>query len=264
MGVAASLIVERFLLAARSSGGTLDRILHAVAEANIIQLFAWYAAFVLLYEGSAKLATRRDMAAAFCLAAALLAANILNAPVLFAVIATAGGIYLFATSADDHHTRAAATVFIALTLNAIWGPHFFSLCADAFLWADTNVVVAALKFLEPGIAISEFAISAPDGHRIVILDQCSAFHNMTLAILACAAMAMLTRQRWRARDTLILAAACVLMFILNAARIFLMALGRESYVYWHDGQGATLFGLMVTVAIVALCYFGMRETERTA
>lgn len=239
-------------------------MLAAIAEANLIQLFAWYAAFVLLRAASPRAATMRDLAAAFFIALAILAASAPATPPLFGAFATAGAIYLFTTSKDDIVLRAAATIFTALTLNAIWGPLAFSICAEAFLWADTNVVVAALKLLKPGISIAEFAIIAPDGHRIVILDQCSAFHNMTLAILACVAMAMLTRQRWRIRDTFILAAACVLMFVMNAARIFMMALGRESYAYWHDGQGAAYFGLVVTATILALCYFGIRGRKGTA
>jgi exosortase/archaeosortase family protein len=263
-GIATNYIVDKLSGGADTTASLPDRMLSAIAEANLIQLFAWYAACVLLHAASPRLATTRDMAAAFLIAFTMVVANLLAAPLLFGVAVTAGAIYLFATSKDDTPLRAAATVLTALTLNAIWGPLAFSICAEAFLWADTNVVVAALKLLKPDISIAEFAVLAPDGHRIVILDQCSAFHNITLAMLACAAMAMLTRQRWRMRDTLILTAACALMFAMNAARIFLMALGRESYVYWHDGQGAALFGLVVTMTIFALSYLGIRMSERKA
>ncbi len=261
-GIATNFLVDKFRIEPTAS--LPDRMLAAIAEANLIQLFAWYAAFALLHAARPRMAATCDMAAAFSLALAMVAANLLAAPLLFGSVATAGAIYLFATSKEDQALQASATVFIALTLNAIWGPLAFSICAEAFLWADTNVVAAALKLLKPDITIAEFAVVAPDGHRIVILDQCSAFHNITLAVLACAAMAMLTRQRWRMRDTLILVAACALMFAMNAARIFLMALGRESYVYWHDGQGAAHLGLAVTMAIFALCYFGIRDRERMA
>ena len=70
-------------------------MLTAIGEANLIQLFAWYAAFVLLRAASPSLATARDMAAALSLAAAMFAANLSGSHVMFAAVATAGAAYLF-------------------------------------------------------------------------------------------------------------------------------------------------------------------------
>ena len=74
-------------------------------------------------------------------------------------------------------------------------------------------------------------------------------------------MTMLHRQVWRRLDILVGLSACLAMYLMNAARIVKMALGKQDYHYWHDGAGAELFGLAVTVTIAAICFAGVKLTE---
>lgn len=258
----ANYTLDYFLRFGGAGIGLGAQSISALESINVFQIFAWYAAFALLQASDRiRPASPGDLAIVYFIASGMLGANLFADRTVFAVLATIAALYLCLNHRGDLNFKAAGAVFLAIAANGVWGPLFFSYSADEFLWADSRITGAVLHFLRPDIEWSALAIRAPDGHRIVVIDQCSSFHNMTLAILCAVSMIMLRRHTWRQSDIYVIAILCVTMFLMNAARIFAMALGKANYIYWHDGPGAMIFGAAVTLVIFAVCFVALRCTE---
>jgi len=54
--------------------------------------------------------------------------------------------------------------------------------------------------LRPDIIWRNTTFLSPDGHAIALIGGCSSFNNVSTAVLACVAIAMLTRTEWVRRD----------------------------------------------------------------
>jgi hypothetical protein len=46
------------------------------------------------------------------------------------------------------------------------------------------------------------------------------------------------------------------MIVLNATRLYLMALNPENFIYWHDGFGAQIFAVGSSLIIATICLLG--------
>lgn len=241
-----------------------DSLFSLAGSINVFQLLAWLVAFGLLRQASSQQsgAHFKDQLIAFVFVTGILLANFLSQPFLFAVLVSSGAIFIASTSPRRSPARAAGMIFFAMAVNAIWGPAFFALAAGAFLQADELITRAAIHALFPQISWANNVITAPDSHRIVLLDGCASFHNMSLALLCWTAVTMHARPYFVWRDMATAAIACISMYLLNAGRIALMAQGREMYVYWHDGHGKDIFAIAVTLTIAAICLAGCREAKR--
>jgi len=252
-------LLDRFL-SVLSQGPHAVSLLSLAGSINIFQLIAWLIAVGLLRQAAVQQSGVhfKDQLIAFGFVTGILLTNIFSQPFVFAILVSTGVIFVIVTSPRRSPARAAGLVFCAIAVNAIWGPAFFALAAGAFLQADELVTRAAIHFLFPQIVWENNVITAPDNHRIVLLDGCASFHNMSLALLCWTAITMHARPYFVWKDMATAAIACLSMYLLNAGRIALMAQGREFYVFWHDGAGKDIFAITVTLSIAAICLAGCR------
>jgi hypothetical protein len=131
----------------------------------------------------------------------------------------------------------------------------FSLFAFDLLRADAAIVGAFLDLTQSGYAWHDNVI-ATQGHSIEIYSGCSSFHNVSLAMLCWVTLTKLTRPIWIATDFIFGAAACAVMIAVNVARLYVAALSYGSYEYWHNGDGAHIFQVGVSVIILLICLWG--------
>lgn len=236
----------------------------ALQSLNGFQLLAWAAAISLVMRANwSETASIADMAIAFAFVALAATANATGDRLLFAAVATGAAIYAFARCGTRPQLMAAAAILLAVAGNAWWGPFVFSFVAEVFVKADVALVGETLRRFNPNVTLDAGFIVAPDRHALVILDRCSSFHNMTLAMLFWVSLTMYRRQYWLRGDFVALACACLVMFALNAWRIALMARSRIDFVYWHDGAGAAIFGAASTLLILAIVATGAVMAERS-
>jgi hypothetical protein len=52
------------------------------------------------------------------------------------------------------------------------------------------------------------------------------------------------------------------VIVLNAGRLYLMALSPEHFTYWHDGFGVVIFNWVTTLAVLAISLWGALGTRR--
>ncbi len=171
------------------------------------------------------------------------------------IVATLFAIYIYLVNSKGSYSRAAATVLLALCVQALWGPIFFSLFAFDLLRADAAIVGTFLNLTQSGYIWHDNVI-ATRGHSIEIYSGCSSFHNISLAMLCWVALTKLNRPVWIASDFIFGAAACAAMIVVNVSRLYVAALSYGSYEYWHDGNGAHIFQVGVSVIILLICLWG--------
>jgi len=230
-----------------------------IAGIGAFQLLAWFAVFLLLVrEPSGNPATRQDFVVIGLLGIMNIALGIINivpAQRVIWIVATLGAIYIYLMNTKGSHSRAAATVLLALCVQSLWGPVFFSLFAFDLLRADAAIVGMFLDVTRSGYTWHDNVI-ATQGHSIEIYSACSSFHNLSLAVLCWVTLTKLNRPVWIATDFIYGAAVCAVMITVNVARLYVEALNYGSYEYWHNGNGIHIFQVGVSLIILLISLWG--------
>jgi hypothetical protein len=258
---AAILLATKFFQSVLQVSGLSfrDSLLIQAAGIGAFQLLAWFAVFrLLIREPSALPATRQDFAVIGILGIvniALGAVNVVPAQREIWIVATLAAIYIFLTNAKGSYGRAAATVLLALCAQSLWGPVFFSLFALDLLRGDAVLVGTILDATRSGYTWHDNIVET-QGHAIEIYGNCSSFHNISLSILCWVTLTKLSRPTWIPSDFIFGAAACVVMIAVNVARLYVAALSYASYEYWHNGFGAHIFQVGVSVMILLISLWG--------
>ncbi len=219
---------------------------------GFFQYMAWYAIFRLLMASDAGPSARAQdvlIATAACIPL------VLPTPRVIWVAATCMAVYWLWTYRGDAKLRAAAIVLAALSVQQLWGYVFFHLFAFPLLCAETAVVGTILEGLRAGTLWHNNVIVGPDGYGIVLYDQCSAFHNLSVAMLCWVTISRLRHQFWHRRDLWIGAVVALTMVGWNILRLSFMAWSLAQYEFWHDGAGAQIFalGAALSVLLISLC-----------
>ncbi len=230
-------------------GGTTALSLESIGA---FQILGWFAVLRLLYlQTSSAPASNRD----FWVMGVVGAINFLPSGKATWIAATLAALYIYVGNEKASNGRAGASVLGALSVQSLWGPTLFSLFTVYILRADAALVGVALKLTRGGFDWHENVIST-QGFTVGIYNDCSSFHNISLAALCWMSLTKLHRPTFIRSDFKFGAAACLAMIVLNAARLYTISLGRESFAYWHDGAGAQIFAVTASFFIAAICAWG--------
>ncbi len=263
LGVATQYIAFRFQAATLAHTGFADQFVHAIGSFNVFQVFAYVAALRLIFNGEVYVkAGSSDFALTTLIALGAGLAGATGEILILDIAVSLAAIIVFRVLRNDRNERAAAFVFGALTLQAIWGPWLFALTASEILRVETFVVGSLLHLLSPAVVWNGSVFVAPDAHSIIVIEGCSAFANILLAMLCWTSMTMWDRQYWRTTDIFIGLAMYASVVAVNTLRLCLMAQSASNYQFLHNSPGATLIGLIVTVMLPAFCWSGLQLTER--
>jgi hypothetical protein len=243
--------------------GSLDAFLASLLAQNDIY---WLACAVAIYRlslsGRTARADRFDCAFALAIGAAILLSSLLPYRVGIGTLATIVAFYLLTFSRGDPNLKAAGVVLLAISIQLVWGPIFFRLFTPELLKIDAGLVGSILKLLRPDIVSNGTTFFSPDGHAVSLVAGCSSFTNVSTAVLACAAVAMLRRTEWIRRDLLTIAIAGAAMILINSARICLFAWALDYHVFWHDGAGAQVLAIAQTLVVLAVAWWGAAPARR--
>ena len=239
--------------------GLAASITTALSSKSAFYYLAWYAVLSLLFESDRQIrASATDVG--FVLLIAML--NFLSASSVAWVSITAFGIFIVLRSARDSSLAAAAVVLMALALNGLWGPTLFDLFAIQLLQLDAALVGTLLSLTQPGMSWDQTIVGRPDGHSVFIYSPCSSFHNISLGLLCWVSVTKLVRSRWVRSDFLWASAVAGAVIVLNASRLYLMALSPEYFTYWHDGFGVVIVNWVTTLVVLAISLWGALGTRR--
>ncbi len=240
---------------------SLEALVADLLAIGIFQYLAWYVIFRLLAASDrAPTAGPRD----FLVTVAFLLPVFLPASKTIWIAATGIAVYLWLASAGDRKLRAAGVVLAALAVQELWGHIFFNLVTFPLLRAETAAVGTIMDALRPGTVWHDNAVIGPNGFGIVIINSCSSFHNLSLAMLCWLTLSRMRHQDWRTRDFWIGGAIGVTMILFNLVRICLMGWDVDLYHYWHDGIGAEMYAVGASLTILLMSLYGSRRTRQPA
>jgi hypothetical protein len=245
--------------------GSLDAFGASLLTQNDIY---WLACGVTLYRlwlgDPAVRADRRDVALALILGALILFSSLLPYRFGIGFLATLVAIHLLTFDHGDRNLKAAGAVLLAVSTQLVWGPIVFQLFTPELLKADAELVGTALAALRPDIVWSSTTFFAPDGHAVSLIAGCSSFNNVSSAVLACVAIAMLRRNEWVRSDIATIIIASVAMILVNSARICLFVWSKDYHLFWHDGAGAQILAIAQTLVVLAIAWLGAGRSRRAS
>jgi hypothetical protein len=250
---------QLFGLAKETSAASPTTLFTDLAAVGIFQLMAWYAIFRLLFSSDpAPAAQWRDflIAAALCLLVFLPSTHIIWATALGIAI------LIWLTNSGDPKLLSAGTVLAVLSVQQCWGRIFFRIFEIPLLRAETAVVGTIMEIFRPGTQWQDNVIVGPSGHGIVMYDGCSSFHNLSVAMLCWVTVSKLRNQNLQNRDYVIGCVVGIVMIFFNISRLCLMAWDGDLYEYWHKGDGAQIFDVGASAAILLISLVGSRFARR--
>jgi exosortase/archaeosortase family protein len=238
---------------------SLEALVSDLLAVGIFQYLAWYVVFRLLVSSDvARAARSRD----FLITAALCLPVFLPTSKMVWVAATGIAAYLWLFDQGDPKVRAAGVVLAALSVQELWGHLLFQLLTFPLLRAEAAVVGTLLEAVRPGTMWHDNTITGPNGYGVVIINSCSSFHNLSLAMLCWLTVSRLRHQDWRVRDFVFGGAIGVTMILFNVVRICLMAWNINFYHYWHDGTGSQIYAIGASLTILLMSLYGSRPAAR--
>ena len=258
--LALALLCQQFLAVPSDTlAAYLEGLQSHLAAKSIFTYIAWFAVLSLIVDSARRAPAR---ASDVVLLLAVIASGVLTARSVPWLAMTAAAAYFMLRDRTDIKLGAAGAVMLALAFNGFWGPRLFEIFAYHLLQADAALVGAALSATRSGIQWSETIVGASSDHSIIVYGPCSSFHNISLGLLCWVALTKLARPRWVRADVLVGLAVVATVIALNASRLYLMALGAESFEYWHNGTGQLIFAWATTLGVLAISLYGALRVGR--
>lgn len=149
-------------------------------------------------------------------------------------------------------------IFLAVATYRLLPKVILVVFGDLILRLDTAAAGILLTFVEPGSTWSGDVIRPPNDIGITVAIGCSSFANLSLVTLCYTSMALLDDARWSRRNVAAIFGVYLVVIALNTWRLMLMARSLAAYEYWHNGSGAEIFGVGLSLATVGLCSVGSR------
>jgi hypothetical protein len=163
--------------------------------------------------------------------------------------ATLAGAYFWRFRRDAPDLVSFGQLWIAVSAHAAWGKLFFRIMSVPILHLETLTIAEVGKAIGLGLTVAGAKLAAPSGWSVYILDPCSCFHNLSLAVLVWLSLLKLGREAVATRAWVALLTGSFLIIALNASRILLMTLSEAQYQYWHYGLGRSFFVCLTFAAI---------------
>ena len=154
--------------------------------------------------------------------------------------------WLVARRSRDRLLADIGQIWLALSFCELWSKLAFKLFYHAIEPFEVGLMAAIGRLAFPGLHATGVYLSARPDWSIVMLEGCSAFHNLSLAALIWLCVLKIAGRPVSPGALGALAVSAVLVVAINIARILAMLPSAAAYHEWHDGAGS------VTVALVSV------------
>ncbi|MGH1587922.1 hypothetical protein ACRBEV_05650 [Methylobacterium phyllosphaerae] len=141
-------------------------------------------------------------------------------------------------------------VWIVLSIHELWGKLLFKLTYQLIEVIEVGLIYKIGLLIYSHIEIDGTSLSIRDDWSIVVVEGCSSFHNLSLAVLIWLSILKIAEQSAGRAAFRALAVSACLVIAINVARILAMLPSREAYSFWHDGNGSSLVALGSVLAAV--------------
>ena len=139
----------------------------------------------------------------------------------------------------------AAILVFALAIREPSAQLFLQVMAEQVLAIDAKLAFLLLDLFSDQVSLQNNIIVNNDGTNLIILTGCSAFGNLSLAMLLYLSLKLFWFEKLAKRDMFNIALLIILVLLSNSSRLALMTLSNEAYHFIHDGLGADAFDLIV-------------------
>jgi len=163
----------------------------------------------------------------------------------------------------NHMLKVIAGMLIVISLREPMCQALLHLFAEQILTIDAWLSGALLSLSDQNVIVSGNTIAKADGHTLLILTGCSAFNNLSLAMLLWFCLSIYQHNHLLREDYLRLAILLCSILLVNTARLALMAINADWYHHLHEGHSQELIDFL-TINIALLCIRRSNKHEQNS
>lgn len=171
------------------------------------------------------------------------------------------GVWLVAKRSQDRLLADIGQLWIALSFCELWSKLAFKLFYQAIEPFEVALMASVGRLIYPSLHATGVYLSSRPDWSIVMLEGCSAFHNLSLAALIWLCVLKISGRQVGPGTLGALAVSAVLVVAINFARILAMLPSPVAYEYWHNGTGSVL---VVVASAAASVLPIVLQVERTS
>ena len=239
--------VQRFL-----DGDTIASLF----EFNAGELLAFFAIYSVL---KSKIDTVVLSRADFAIISACALFFLLPVSQHFAFMgATIAGLYFWLRRPRNAQLVHVAQLWLAISLYESLGRLFFKFVSAPIILGEVYIIAKIGPLLGFAVSTDGIRLTSPNGWYIYILESCSSFHNVSLAVLVWLSLVKLARAEVRVAQLFALGAAILAIICLNVLRILLMTPSQESFYFWHGESGTNIFSCLTFLAVAVPTVISLR------
>jgi hypothetical protein len=150
-------------------------------------------------------------------------------------------------------------LWIAIAGYESLGRLFFKIVSAPIIQAEVFIIAKLGPLLGFAVSVDGVRLTSSNGWFIYILERCSSFHNVSLAVLVWLSLVKLGGAELKTRQWIALGVAIVSIICLNVSRILLMTPSPEAHYFWHLGGGAVIFSCLAFLAIAVPTAISLRS-----
>ncbi|APO72542.1 hypothetical protein IE4872_PD02028 (plasmid) [Rhizobium gallicum] len=170
-------------------------------------------------------------------------------------------LYFIATAPSSLSAQShAGWIFLAVTVPMFWSKQLFSVFSNFFLAIDASLVASIT-----GTERTSNIVAMPGGAGYLqIAAPCSSMANVSLALLCWVLFTQLNNSRWRPRNMMWCAFACLSVMAINVFRITLIGYFPQHFDLLHGPIGASVVSWVSLIVVVLVCNYGVRNGRNSA
>jgi exosortase/archaeosortase family protein len=170
------------------------------------------------------------------------------------------GLYFVFRSPRDAQLAQVGQLWLAISCYESVGRLFFRLVSEPLMQAELLFIAKIGPALGFQFARDGIRLVSPDGWFIYMMERCSAFHNISLAILVWLSLLKIAGAEVHRPQLIALGGAILSIVLLNALRILMMTPSSDAFYFWHDGAGALIFSCVTFFAVALPTALSLRQT----
>jgi len=164
--------------------------------------------------------------------------------------ATAAGLYFLRRGSRNAQLASVAQLLLAISCYELWGRLLFKIVSAPIIQAEMSAISKFGQWLGYDFDLDGILLVSPNGWSIFMMEDCSSFHNISLAVHVWLSLIKLAEAKATGLTLAALCTGVAGIICVNGLRILLMTPSEQAYLFWHNGIGAIIFSC-VTLAVIA-------------
>lgn len=163
--------------------------------------------------------------------------------------ASLAGLYFLLRKPRDSRLFDVGLLWLALSTYETFGRLLFKLISGPLMQLELFFIAKIGPWLGFSFVRDGIRLVSPSGWYVYMMEQCSSFHNISLALLIWLSLLKIASAEVRRPQFVALGVAIFSIILLNAFRVMLMTLSPPAHYFWHFGAGSLLFSSATFLAV---------------